>query len=430
MFRSMAMAALLVASIFLLLPPGAIAQVDPPDPPETCSVEGEGSCTQDDNLCTEEQCNTESGQCESVPVTCAVDDNLCTIEACNPENGRCESTPVTCNGGEGGIDNGDSCTVGVCNPNTGQCEGIPVTCEQDDNPCTIEACNPESGQCQSTPVVCEQDDNLCTVEACVPELGRCETVTGEECSQDDDPCTTHVCSPSSGECVANPTNPPPDVCEGAICRTAGFWGSHGGTEKRRSQDITLATIVAGGGSLSICGESITSTIVSDNESALEALCVSVRGEQRLQLARQLTAAALNCVISNGDPGCSGTPLFAGIFSSCNITCASSGSSSSAITSCIADLDCLNNGGRVLSNGFCQTGTCSGGPETPCNAASGCPEEASCIPLPGTCHEQGLVNEFLGLNFQPPGPAGSSRGCSQATGNACVVIGVGQLNCAM
>jgi hypothetical protein len=82
-----------------------------------------------------------------------------------------------------------------------------------------------------------------------------------------------------------------------ICRTAGFWAEHGGSEKGCSQNITQ-TVIDAAGPLAVCGESISTTGIDDAASALEAMCVRVRGEQRLQLARQLTAAALNCVVTD------------------------------------------------------------------------------------------------------------------------------------
>jgi hypothetical protein len=77
-----------------------------------------------------------------------------------------------------------------------------------------------------------------------------------------------------------------DCVSEAICRTPGFWGTHAGTEKKGSQDITQAVITACGGSLEICGECINDTVPINNAaSAVEAMCVNVKGAKRLQLAR-------------------------------------------------------------------------------------------------------------------------------------------------
>jgi hypothetical protein len=386
-------------------------------------------CPPDDNLCTVDSCNPEGG-CRSTPVVCQADDNLCTVEACNPSTGTCGSTPKVCDGegGGSGVD-GNACTGSpVCNPSTGNCEpGEGTVCPPDDNPCTVESCQPEGG-CVSTPVVCDADDNLCTTEVCDPETGGCESGEPVACDQDKDECTTEVCDPETGECESEPANPLPGECGASICRTPGFWGTHAGVEsvnKQKGTNITQAVIAAAGGSLTVCGETITSTKVADDESALEAICVSPSGAIRLQLVRQLTAAALNCVMSGGDADCSSTPLYTSIFAECNALCTQSGASTTSITSCIGRIDCLNNGGKVLANGFCQIGTCRDG--SPCNK-EGCDDDSTCTPDASNCHSQLLVNEDLDLDFDPPGPAGSSKSCNNANKNTCAVIGSAQANC--
>jgi len=186
-------------------------------------------------------------------------------------------------------------------------------------------------------------------------------------------------------------------------------------------------ITAGGGILSICGQGITNTVLSDDDSAVEAICVNVRDTILLQLARQLTAASLNCIVSDGIPDCSSTPLYSAIFSKCNATCATAGSSKTDVTNCINDLDCLNNGGNKLASGFCQTGTCAGN-GTPCSATKACADGSTCGGIDGNCHDRLLVNSGLGFNFEPPGAAGSSTECNDAIKNTCKVIGTAQSNC--
>jgi hypothetical protein len=39
-----------------------------------------------------------------------------------------------------------------------------------------------------------------------------------------------------------------------------------------------------------------------------------------------------------------------------------------------------------------------------------------------CHTRLLVNEDLGLDFDPPGPAGSSDACNNANASICAVVG--------
>jgi hypothetical protein len=217
-------------------------------------------------------------------------------------------------------------------------------------------------------------------------------------------------------------------CEGEeICRTPGFWGTHAGTEKNRSQNITQA-VINKVGSLTVCGETIDDTSVGSCDSAVEAICVSVKGEGQRQLVRQLTAAALNCVMSSGNADCSGVSIDQ-IFADCNNVCQGGTVEGWDISKCIGAIDCFNNGGNY-NNGFCQTGTCSdnGAPCSEdnlenCGVSNGFLaflNGVSCVPLEGNCHERELCNEDIGLCFEPPGPAGSSRACTEARGNSLYV----------
>ncbi len=210
----------------------------------------------------------------------------------------------------------------------------------------------------------------------------------------------------------------------AICRTPGFWGTHAGTEKPNSQNITQAVINAAGGSLSVCGETINNTNLNVLDSGLEAMCVSIKGAIQLQLARQLTAASLNCVMTDGNADCTGMAL-QGLFSSCNAACVAN-TDPTLMDDCRKKLDCWNNGGIPLDSGMCQLGTCEGG-AAPCEKNEDCglnPETGAqimCVPTPGNCHDRPLVNEDLGLNFDPPGAAGSSDACNSAIKNSCNIF---------
>ncbi len=191
-----------------------------------------------------------------------------------------------------------------------------------------------------------------------------------------------------------------------ICRTPGFWATHAGTEKLRSNNITQAVITAAGGTLHICGEDITNTTLNSASSAEEALCVPVQGNQNLQLARQLTAAALNCVISGGGADCAGASI-AGLFNDCNSLCPGDLTDPAAkadVTACIGLLDCFNNG-KLVANGVCTS------------ASTG-------------CHDRALVNASLGLFFDPPGPAGSEKECNDANKTACTIIPPGEAQCTL
>jgi hypothetical protein len=157
-------------------------------------------------------------------------------------------------------------------------------------------------------------------------------------------------------------------------------------------------------SITICGECINDTALNDAASAVEAMCVSPRGDPTLQLARQLTAAALNCVISGGAADCSGQPAIANLFQDCNTHACLGTAGTFDVGECIGGLDCFNNGGSFdQSTGSCEV-------------------------LANNCHDQPLCNQDINLCFEPPGPAGSSTECNSAKDNSCTIIGSGEATC--
>jgi hypothetical protein len=187
------------------------------------------------------------------------------------------------------------------------------------------------------------------------------------------------------------------------CRTPGFWATHAcrdvadgnrddDCEKRGAINITQRVIDAAGGCLEVCGERITNTDIESANSATEAMCVSVGGVQERQLARQLMAAALNCVMSGGGATCSGVSIEA-VFNDCNLVCESGGTQGTrSVGDCITLIDNYNNG------------------------------------LDNRCHDRELCNPQVidpvsgqPLCFPQPGPAGGPGACNDARKNDCYVI---------
>jgi Bacterial Ig-like domain (group 1) len=201
-----------------------------------------------------------------------------------------------------------------------------------------------------------------------------------------------------------------------ICRTPGFWGTHGGEEKSISVNITLALLEAYNAvnepDLTICGQTITNTDVGSVNSALEAICVNKIGESNglLQLARQLTAAALNCIITNSQEpdgeacpsaGLTGavcdTVSIEDIFNACNDACAAGETTveiDGETVGCIGAIDCFNNGGSFE---FVD--------------ALG---EFVCVEVADSCHDRALDQGCF--DFEPPGSAGSPGACNDARKN--------------
>jgi hypothetical protein len=108
-------------------------------------------------------------------------------------------------------------------------------------------------------------------------------------------------------------------------RTIGFYKNH---------PAITAQILGAHGPLMICGHAIADVDVDHAHSALEALCVSPQGDQRLQLVRQLTAAALSTAAGGGHFD----------LAPCNAVCADPGASVASLTACIDQADAFNNSG--------------------------------------------------------------------------------------
>ncbi|MDT8408137.1 MAG: hypothetical protein RQ741_00930, partial [Wenzhouxiangellaceae bacterium] len=181
-----------------------------------------------------------------------------------------------------------------------------------------------------------------------------------------------------------------------VCRTPGFWGTHAGDDKRRSTDLTQLVIDAGGGSLPICGGIIDNTDVGNPNSAIEAMCVRIEGELQRQLARQLTAMSLNCIVSGGGADCSGISV-EDLFAEANAACAAN---DVQLGYFIDRVDCFNNGGQFDES-----------------------TEQCVIDEFNNCHNRELdesTDIFDGVS-PLPGPAGSARACSAANGNGIKVV---------
>jgi hypothetical protein len=200
--------------------------------------------------------------------------------------------------------------------------------------------------------------------------------------------------PGTNACVKDPNNlnnckvitassdHPCNVPSTFICRTPGFWGTHAGTAKKNSKDITGAFLPQ-----TVCGVTIDNTNVGVPGSAEETLCVSIRGNQDLQLARQLLAAKLNCAISGGMNGTCQDAAIQSLVAGCDMVCTDNANAQNpditAIGNCINMIDNLNNGISTLAPG---------------------------------CHDRALP-----AGFNPPGPAGSSDKCSAAVNNGVTIF---------
>jgi alpha-tubulin suppressor-like RCC1 family protein len=169
-------------------------------------VDLDGVDCDDGDLCTlSDKC--QNGTCQSgAPVNCN-DNNLCTNDICNKETGLCsnENNAAPC-------DDSDACTTGdVCAE--GACTGpIPAPID-DNNPCTDDSCDPATGVVYANNTSSCDDGNVCTAE---------DKCSGGLCSgglpiicNDNNSCTADSCDPAAGCTIGEDTT---NVC--GTCGTA------------------------------------------------------------------------------------------------------------------------------------------------------------------------------------------------------------------
>ncbi len=272
-----------------------------------------------------------------------------------------------------------------------------------------------TGDCvHDQPTDCD-DGNACNVDSCDTDTGDCVHDQPTDCD-DGDSCTDDSCNSETGDCVHRDNG----TCGEELCRTPGFWKERAAWEKvtgkkvMPTQNITQQVIdAADGGQLNVCGTYIDNTDVGNSHSALEAMCISVKGEPKRQLVRQLTAAALNCVMS-GSSDCSGLSV-GDNFATCDALCAGTGTD---YGQCISAIDCFNNGGDwvgdVFGGGYCAPAMtyCDDDDLASCDTAEDC-DGVDCLST--SCHERELCQEDGDPCFEG-GPAGSQAQCKEAEGN--------------
>ncbi|MCB9737955.1 MAG: hypothetical protein H6747_01730 [Deltaproteobacteria bacterium] len=141
-----------------------------------------GTSCNDGNACTTGDVCDSKGKCGGSKATCN-DNNVCTLDLCDVDSG-CYATKL-----EGAAcDDGKICTVSDACGN-GVCAGSPKDCD-DGNECTTDACDAQKG-CTHTPASkpCNDGDECTTGDTCVG--GQCKSVA-KNCSDGND-CTIETC---------------------------------------------------------------------------------------------------------------------------------------------------------------------------------------------------------------------------------------------
>jgi cysteine-rich repeat protein len=351
-------------------------------------------------------------------------------DECEEQDGfECTGEPSVCvvdDCGNGEVDAGEQCDGGPCCDDDCNFEPSVQMCRDASGGCdAVEMCTGSSAQCPSdslapSTVVCRPAVNTdCDVEEVCDGLSAecaddvlvgCPDVDGIDC--------VHPACDVSGECTTT------DECV-EICKGPNFWANRGlrtggngnGNGNNGGQTEPLIDIVLGEvGTIEVCGEVIDNTTdLGDLDSALEALCVQTRGVEERRLYRALVTTQLNCLVSEGGD-CDDilSRLTEVSFTECNSICQDIPvPDGPTIDECIEQLECFNEGGRVI-DGECAAGTCEDDPEEfcgddfePCEDLDG--DEAleeddeevgdDCIPFDDSCAGEKLCTDDLEAELQ-------------------------------
>ncbi len=347
-----------------LIHPGANEGCDGLD--NDCDTQtDEGSC-EDDDVCTTDTCEPQSG-CEHEPSQATCDDgnacttndactaagclgsfascddqNPCTTDACDPLVG---CTAAGLSGGP--CSDGSVCTLGdACL--SGKCVGAALTCI-DDNPCTDDTCLPASGCAYLSNTAPCSDGDACTVgDTCA--ANSCGPGAVDDCN-DQNPCTVDTCAKAtgcahvkkeSGACSDG------DACTvGDTCTAGQCVGASAGCQCQKDADC--AAFDDG----NLCNGSVFCDTTS-----LPYLC------------RPKPNSAVSCALPLGmSPSCA-TAVCAPGTGECGTTFVPIG------TLC-------DDGSACTTSDSCVAGLCLG-PPIPCDDGNSCTSD-SCMPTSGCAH---------------------------------------------
>lgn len=147
----------------------------------------DGPCDDDNKCTTGDQCL--NGQCVTTGILDCNDNNLCTDDSCNSEMGCQYAFNLNV------CDDGDACTLGDQCADGGCQAGAPANCD-DNNLCTEDSCSNETG-CINLPTADPCDDgNACTSND-VCDQGVCTSGPDLDCD-DENACTNDGCNANSG----------------------------------------------------------------------------------------------------------------------------------------------------------------------------------------------------------------------------------------
>ncbi len=337
---------------------------------------GQARDCDDENLCTEDGCDVQTGSCQYESVLGACDDaNDCTTkDFCI--NGQCLGEAVNC-------DDQELCTLDYCASGQG-CQHKPVTKPCDDgSACTLDDLCQE-GACKGQADLECADESLCTTDTCDPRTGCLFTFNQVPCDDTNactqgDACAEGACIPGPA-LVCNDQNPcTEDSCDelqGCV-----FVATPGVACTTGSPCLEKGKCVA-----DLCVESAVNC--DDlNVCTLDG-CDPVLGCMNTKLTGTLCSDGLQCTDGDAclDGACkAGGPLHCDDENVCTQD------------SCTEGLGCLNDkaslegltceDGNACTEGMtCKAGLCSGGLLVVCDDANPCTTD-SCDPVLGCVFEK-------------------------------------------
>jgi hypothetical protein len=372
----------------------------------TCKSGGPKGCD-DNNGCTNDSCNVANGNCAYVNNTAACSDSdACTIgdacaaakcvpgqpKSCNDSNG---CTDDTCNSGTGNCVNGNN--TAVCNDNNacttndaclgGACKGGAAPNCDDGKPCTTDSCDPASG-CKyvSNTLVCN-DNNACTTnDAC--SGGAC--VGGPALACDDGKvCTTDSCDQASGCKFANNTLGCSDgnactlgdACSGGSCQA--------GAAKvcNDSDNCTSDSCDPAGGScvfkpiFGCGGNCATVTDCGDNNLCTTDACTNGKCAYA---NNTLSCNDANACTTND--ACAGGVCVGGVAPNCDDSnpCTSDACDKTKGCQNVNNTSSCNDNSACTTGDLCSGGTCVGGAAPNCDDNNACTNDG-CDKITGCTH---------------------------------------------
>ena len=159
------------------------------DPDTGCVFTSNQALCDDGNACTAGDTCALGNCLGGYEINCA-DENVCTDDSCDPDSGCVHTDNLApCTDGNACTEQ-DQCAAGACVP------GTPLVC-QDDNICTDDACDQAAGCLYTNNQTACDDDNQCTVDDVCGD-GQCQPGAGDLDCDDGNSCTEDNCDPDDG----------------------------------------------------------------------------------------------------------------------------------------------------------------------------------------------------------------------------------------